>query len=201
MTKSPSAEPTRQHPPGEELGDGAAAEDGGGVALRDAVDVLLQVVVGDHGDEPLEGIGIRRVPEAVSAQVFCARVLPEYLGDNPALDQVGVGRDVLYELDGLPVGVRRLDGGRRRVLVLRGFGHGGGGGREDREKGFSSRGVLKVVEEKSDFPAIVVEVAVPMVRGRGKADEAGGAEMCDCVLPYVVGGERIGGEKREASSV
>lgn len=89
--------------PGEELGNGGRAEDGRGVAIGDAVDVGLNVLVGDDREGVFEGVAIGVGGEAVAAEVLDASIAGEDFGEDAALDLVGVGSDIFNELKALLV--------------------------------------------------------------------------------------------------
>ena len=52
--------------PSEELRNGLGAEDRGSVTIGDAVDVRLDVVIGDDRDKFFEGVGVCTAVEAMS---------------------------------------------------------------------------------------------------------------------------------------
>lgn len=78
------------------------AEDGGFVAIGDAGDVGLDILVSDDGHGFFEG-GSVGGGEAVAAEVLHVSIDGEDFGEDTLLDLVGVGGDFFDELNGLVV--------------------------------------------------------------------------------------------------
>ena len=78
------------------------AEDGRFVAIGDAGDVRLDILVSDDGHGFFEG-GSVGGGEAVAAEVLHVSIDGEDFGEDTLLDLVGVGGDFFDELNGLVV--------------------------------------------------------------------------------------------------
>jgi hypothetical protein len=86
---------------------------------------VLEALVGDERDETAESVdGIGRCRDAIPAQVLGGRVLGQYLGEDAALHQPGVRRDVLDEFERLAVRPGGVAACWRGWLGGRGFRHG-----------------------------------------------------------------------------
>lgn len=93
--------------PGEKFGDGMSGQDRGAVAISDALNLGLDILVRDNGNLRLEGLTVGGGTEFEAFKVLCVGVARENLRQHPLLDGVGVSGHFLNEPQRLRVLVTR----------------------------------------------------------------------------------------------
>lgn len=94
--------------PSEEFWNGFGAKDWRSIAIGDAVDVGLDVLVGYDRQEFLEGFAVGLAVEVVSLEVLNVCIVGEDFGEDPLLNLVCVGSDILNELEGFLVLLQKV---------------------------------------------------------------------------------------------
>lgn len=89
--------------PGEKLRDGFGGENWRGVTIGDAVNVRLDILVGNDREKVLEGVAVGLAFQTVSSQVLNVCIAGQNFRKNPLLNFICVSSDILYEVQNLPV--------------------------------------------------------------------------------------------------
>lgn len=89
--------------PGEKLCDGFGGENWRGVTIGDAVNVRLDILVGNDREKLLEGVTVGLAIQTMSSQVLNVCIARQNFRKNPLLNFICVSSHILYEVQNLPV--------------------------------------------------------------------------------------------------